>query len=198
MRPCRNNSDPSYQAILNSWQIHKALDVLQDGGVIVYPTEAVLGLGCDPWNGEAVQQLLRLKQRPVDKGLIIVAAAVEQLAALVNFLQVPAPDQIIASWPGPVTWLLPAYPDTPGWLTGQHDTLAVRVSAHPLVRQLCERVGPLVSTSANPSRCRPARSTRRARAYFGRRVDYYLPGNVGGDPRPSVIRDAVTGRVLRS
>ena len=157
-----------------------------------------MGLGCDPWNEEAVEKVLWLKQRPVDKGLIIVAADVEQLADLVDLVRVPGLDDAAASWPGPVTWLMPAYPDTPYWLSGRHDTLAVRVSAHPVVRQLCRWVGPLVSTSANRSGCRPARTGRRARAYFGQDVDCYVPGNVGGDPKPSMIRDAATGRVLRT
>ena len=183
---------------MKSWHIHNALITLQNGGIIAYPTEAVMGLGCDPWDEDAAAALLRLKRRPAGKGLIVVASDVGQLSELVDFSRVPAPGEITASWPGPVTWLVPAHPFTPRWLTGRHDTLAVRVPAHPVVQQLCDRVGPLVSTSANPSGCRPARNGRRARAYFGRDVDCYIPGNVGGDPRPSAIRDAVTGHVLRA
>ena len=156
-----------------------------------------MGLGCDPWDEDAVAELLRLKRRPVGKGLIVAASSIDQLSDLVDFSRVPRLEEITGSWPGPVTWLAPAHPFTPRWLTGRHDTLAVRVSAHPVVQQLCGRVGPLVSTSANPSGCRPARTGRRVRAYFGRDVDCYIPGNVGGDTRPSAIRDAVSGRVLR-
>ncbi len=172
--------------------------MLERGGVIAYPTEAVLGLGCDPWDEEAVEKVLWLKRRPVHKGLIIVASDLAQLVRLVDFARVPGLDEVAASWPGPVTWLMPTYPDTPYWLSGRHDTLAVRISAHPVVRRLCHRVGPLVSTSANPSGCLPARTGRRARAYFGREVDCYVPGHVGGDPRPSVIRDALSGQVVRA
>ena len=183
---------------MKSWQIHNALSVLEDGGIIAYPTEAVMGLGCDPWDEDAVAEILRLKRRPAGKGLIVTASNIDQLSGLVDFSRVPALEEIAASWPGPVTWLAPARRVTPHWLTGQHDTLAVRVSAHPVVQQLCDAAGALVSTSANPSGCRPARTRRRARAYFGQDVDCYIPGNVGGDPRPSMIRDAVTGRVLRA
>ena len=183
---------------MKSWHSNCARRELEQGGVIAYPTEAVIGLGCDPWDEEAVAKVLWLKRRPVAKGLIVIAADVEQLAELVDFSRIPDPAQVTASWPGPVTWLAPAYPDTPYWLTGRHDTLAVRVSAHPGVRELCDRVGPLVSTSANPSGCSPARTTRRARAYFGLDVDCYVPGNVGAEARPSVIRDALSGRVVRA
>lgn len=183
---------------MKSWHSNCARRELEHGGVIAYPTEAVIGLGCDPWDEEAVAKVLWLKRRPVDKGLIVIAADVEQLAELVDFSRIPEPAQVTASWPGPVTWLAPAHPGTPYWLTGRHDTLAVRVSAHPGVRELCDRVGPLVSTSANPSGCLPARTTRRARAYFGLDVDCYVPGNVGAEARPSVIRDAQSGRVVRA
>ena len=195
MQHCRNSCK---NRKLHSWHIHRTQRILNDGGVIAYSTEAVMGLGCDPWSGAAVAKVLQLKRRPVEKGLIIIAAAMEQLTELVDFSGIPNLDEITGSWPGPVTWLAPALPDTPRWLIGRHNTLAVRVSAHPVVRQLCEQVGPLVSTSANPSGCHPARTLRRVRAYFGQDVDCYIPGKVGGDPRPSVIRHAISGRVLRA
>ena len=156
-----------------------------------------MGLGCNPWNEAAVAKVLRLKRRPAAKGLIIVASNAEQLSGLVDFSRVARLDDLAGSWPGPVTWLISARSATPPWLTGQHETLAVRVSAHPVVQRLCEEAGPLVSTSANPSACRPAGTQRRARAYFRAAVDYYVPGNVGPDSRPSKIRDALTGALVR-
>lgn len=182
---------------MKNWHIKRAREALDKGGVIAYPTEAVMGLGCNPWNEAAVAKVLRLKQRPAAKGLIIVASSIKQLSAMVDFSGVARMDEIAATWPGPVTWLIPVRFGTPSWLTGQHETLAVRVSAHPVVQRLCAAAGPLVSTSANPSACRPARSQRRARAYFGQQVDCYVPGNVGSDPRPSKIRDARTGNLVR-
>lgn len=157
-----------------------------------------MGLGCNPWSEAAVAKVLRLKRRPAEKGLIIVASGVEQLSALVDFSRADRQDEITGSWPGPVTWLVPALADTPRWLTGRHETLAVRISAHPVVQRLCDEAGMLVSTSANPAGCRPARTQRRVRSYFGPDVDCYVPGNVGPDPRPSKIRDALTGRLIRA
>lgn len=182
---------------MNNGHIHRAREALENGGVIAYPTEAVMGLGCNPLDEAAVAKVLQLKRRPAAKGLIVVAARIEQLSALVDFSRVARMDEIAGSWPGPVTWLVPALAQTPRWLTGQHESLAVRVSAHPVVQRLCDEAGPLVSTSANPSACRPARTQRRVRAYFGQQVDCYVPGNVGSDPRPSKIRDAVSGLVVR-
>ncbi|HSO78728.1 MAG TPA: Sua5/YciO/YrdC/YwlC family protein, partial [Chromatiaceae bacterium] len=96
---------------------------IKAGGVVAYPTEAVYGLGCDPWNGAATRRILTLKQRPESKGLIVIAADFSQLTPFVVPLEAERMAVILASWPGPNTWLLPARPEVPPWLRGEHETL---------------------------------------------------------------------------
>jgi L-threonylcarbamoyladenylate synthase len=182
-----------------TWRLRQAARVLARGGILAYPTEAVFGLGCDPGDAWAVERLLALKRRPVEKGLILIAADYVQLIPYVRPLPEPRMGEILASWPGPSTWLLPAAPDTPYWLTGNHDTLAVRVTAHPLAQALC-RVwgGPLVSTSANPAGAPPARSPLQVRRYFGDRLELVLTGRLGASRRPTSIRDGRSGHLLRA
>lgn len=182
---------------VNHFHIQLAARAVRAGGVIAYPTEAVFGLGCSPIFPEAVERVLTLKRRPPGKGLILVAADVGQLQDLVDLDAVPDPEAVLASWPGPVTWILPARPGVPGSLTGGGPGMAVRVSAHPAVQALCRLTGPLVSTSANPDGAPPARSLYRVRVYFGAALDYILPGAPGGRRSPSEIRDAISGRILR-
>ena len=79
--------------------------LLRNGGVIAYPTEAVWGLGCDPWNPRAVQRILALKQRPQHKGLILVAADCEQIRFLLDALPAQQREEALCHWPGPVTCL---------------------------------------------------------------------------------------------
>ena len=180
------------------WQLRHARRVLRGGGVIAYPTEAVYGLGCDPLDPHAVERLLALKERPVDKGLILVAARFDQLTPFLRPLTADIRQRVEPTWPGPVTWLLPAAPNTPWWLTGAHDSLAVRVTAHPGTAALCKAFGgPLVSTSATLAGHPPARTALTVRRVFGDAVDYILPGELGDAKRPSEIRDAVSGHVLR-
>ncbi len=170
---------------------------LAAGGVMAYPTEAVWGLGCDPFNGDAVARVLALKRRPVAKGLILVAATFEQLDFLLFDLGGAQQRMLKDSWPGPNTWLVPHRDRVPDWVCGQHATVGVRVSAHPLVRALCSAYGgPLVSTSANPQGLPPARWGFQARRYFGVTIGY-LPGTVNHGAKPSVIRDLITGATLR-
>lgn len=177
-----------------------AAAVLAGGGVIAYPTEAVWGLGCDPLDNIAVARLLRIKQRAVDKGLILVAAHVQQLQGLVDLRSLPpARLQVVqASWPGPHTWIVPVGPGAPAWIRGQHRGIAVRISAHPTVRALCESWGhALVSTSANLAGEPPAARCEALDPRLLRQLDGLVAGETGGATRPSTIADALTGEALR-
>lgn len=186
-------------APLSDWQLHCARRTLLAGGVIAYPTEAVWGLGCDPWDLPAVERILELKERPMDKGMILVASSVEQVRFLLDPLPAALQEKALAQWPGPVTCLLPDVREqVPEWVRGHHRTIAVRVSNHPVVRALCDAAGyPLVSTSCNPAGRQPARTQWQVRRYFGDQLDWLVPGALGGNRAPSRIIDITTGECLR-
>ena len=173
---------------------------LQDGGVIAYPTEAVWGLGCDPRNEAAVLRLLALKQREVDKGLILIAASEAQLASYADFdaLDPVQRAAVRANWPGPHTWIVPASTQAPPWITGEQTGIAVRVSAHPTVIALCQAFGgALVSTSANRAGEPPPSDRSMLDPAVVAGVDAVTVGETGGLLRPTMIRDARNGNMLR-
>ncbi len=175
--------------------------VLREGGVIAYPTEAVWGLGCDPFNDDAVRRLLQIKQRPVEKGLILIAGALAQLDGLIDWSALPVErrNAVLTSWPGPRTWVVPAAMQVPATITGKHTSVAVRLSAHPTVVALCEAFGgALVSTSANLSGQRAPTIRADLDPSLLVRIDTVVSGEVGGRSTPSTIRDALTGLVLRA
>jgi len=181
--------------------IQDAITALRSGGVIAYPTEAVWGLGCDPFNEAAVLRLLAIKQRPLDKGLILIAGTLAQLDGLLDWGALPAArrDAVLDSWPGPHTWIMPATPRVPRWITGDHHGVAVRVSAHPPVVALCVAFGgPLVSTSANPTGHAPAFSRDALAPALLAQIDSVLAGETGSARAPTTIRDATTGAQLRA
>ena len=181
--------------------IADAADALKHGGVIAYPTEAVWGLGCDPSDEAATLRLLAIKQREVGKGLILIAADADQLAPFADLAALPRErrDAVLATWPGPHTWIVPAMRAAPRWITGEHDGIAVRVSAHPVVVALCRAFdGTLVSTSANPAGVSPPTSLDAFDAGLLAAVDGVVAGATGGLERPTDIRDARTGDVLRA
>ncbi len=180
------------------WQIRKACNTLTHGGVIAYPTETIYGLGCDPLNRAAVEQLLIIKKRSWRKGLILVAATVKQVEAYINPLTAEQMTVISQTWPGPVTWIFNAQQHVPRWLTGKHKTIALRVSPHPTVQALCRRFGgAIVSTSANRSKQPPKRTALLVRRDLGNDIDY-IRGEVSLHRKPSEIRNATSGKIIRS
>lgn len=184
---------------VNPWHLRQAIRTLGRGGIIACPTEGVFGLECNPFDSKAVFRLLEIKQRPVQAGLILIAANFAQIKPFVKPLSPHIEHRVFATWPGPVTWLWPAYPELPFWIRGNHGTLAVRVTNHPILATLCQHWGgPLISTSANPHGRNPARSPLQVRNYFSDRIDLILHGQLGDQRQPTEIRDARDGEVIRS
>lgn len=178
-------------------QLRLAARELRRGAVVACPTEAVWGLSCDPLNQRAVSSLLTLKERPVDKGLILVAANLDQLAYYIDPPSRTALRRARDTWPGPATWVFPASSYTPPWITGRFDSVAVRVTAHPVMAALCKRFGgALVSTSCNRSGQSPCRSVTDVRLRFDPALRV-VPGATGGRESPTTIREAATGYLLR-
>lgn len=169
--------------------------IVRAGGVVGYAVEACFGLGCDPRNTAAVRRLLRIKRRPAAKGLIVLAHDAKALRPYTKDL----PAQARATWPGPHTWLVDANPRLSASVRGHHREVAVRVTAHRQAARLARLCGGvLISTSANRARERPARTHRELCRRMGRGLDAVLVGRIGRLARPTPIRDARTGRLVRA
>jgi len=214
----------SHSAPFTTDSVIQAADWLKEGQLLAYPTESVWGIGCDPFNQMAVEPLLAIKQRPVHKGMIVVTDDVYRIAPLLDDLNDSQRQTILESWcmhPEAIskqahTWLLPLSKQLtipiPSWITGDHNSVAVRIIAHPLVQQLCMQMvspdnpyGFVVSTSCNPSGKPPALTLNQAQAYFLDKDEhsnlekqvYYLTGDTLGYKLPSQIGDALTGKIIR-
>lgn len=186
-----------------NWQsthrIRQAAAVLGDGGVIAYPTEAVWGLGCDPQNSNALAHVLAMKHRAESKGVILIAANIPQVLPYLGGILPQHLKLLSQSRTVPTTWIVPAGPLAPAWITGGRNTLAIRITSHPLAAALCNAFGgPIVSTSANPNGKPPARTSLRVRCYFPGDQVFIVPGSVGGAAKPSEIRQLATGEILRA
>lgn len=170
---------------------------LARGGLIAYPTESCYGLGCDPRQPHALARLIAAKGRSATKGLLLIAADWSQLKPYVARLPAAQLARMKRSWPGPVTWVVPASRRCPALLTGGRATIAVRVTAHPDAARLCRTLGmALVSTSANKSGRPAARTAAVCRRIFGARARV-LDGRIGTRRRPSTLIDLATGKILR-
>jgi len=181
--------------------VEAAAALVRGGGVLAYPTEAVYGLGCDPHDRDAFDRLFALKGRPATQGVLLIAADFEQVAPYIDLAAVPLAvlDDVRASWPGPHTWIFPRSPLVPDWIAGAHAGIALRVTAHPPAAALCRAYGaPLVSTSANLHGEAPARDVATLERAFGERLDGVLEAALGGQERPTTIRDALSGAIIRA
>lgn len=207
--------------------INQAAKWMQQGKLLAYPTESVWGIGCDPYNEASVRQILAIKNRPIAKGMIVVTDSISRISSLLEVLPESRRTQVIRSWQQDTdiasqgqahTWLLPlpkltasnqastqrqGMTQIPSWISGNHDSVAVRVIHHPLIAELCQKMvsdtnpyGFIVSTSCNPSGEAPAVTLEQAFAYFKEDIGY-LQGQTLGYTLPSQIRDAVTAEVIR-
>lgn len=180
-----------------SQQITSAVAALNAGKIIAYPTEAVFGLGCDPFNPSAVTQLCALKKRETAKGLILIASDWMQIEPLVAPIATDRLEKVHATWPGPVTWVFPASEKAPTLVCAADHTLAVRITDHPVAKQLCHNYGkPIVSTSANVAKEPPFTDAPAVTQHFGETV-IVVDAPVGERTQPSEIYRVETGERLR-
>ena len=190
---------------------------LKAGAIIAYPSESVWGLGCDGFSDAAIERILTLKNRADSKGLITLTDDAmrlmpllpsEQAMAIIQRINSTSADVMITDGRA-VTYLVPideraaSAMGLPALLTGQYDSLAVRVTPHPLLRSICTGLisdanpcGLLVSTSCNPSGLSPAISLAAAQAMYGASINYLAADSLGFS-QPSQIIDALTGYVIR-
>lgn len=187
---------------MSVYDLTEALAALHQQGVVAYPTESVFGLGCDPDSESAIKKILDLKQRPAHKGLILIAANIEQLQNYADFsgLTQQQLTNITDTWPGPFTWIVPVQKSLPKLVSGNFDTVAVRVSDHPVVQALCSEFGkPIISTSANLSGVEACTTAEQVAEMFKDQplLDAIIDEPVAGLANPSQIHSAITGERLR-
>lgn len=176
------------------------VDIFKAGGIIAYPTEAVFGLGCDPDNEIAIKRLLELKKRQPEKGLILLASNYAQLLPYIAVNKIPQEllATILARWPNGVTQIVPKSSTLSPLLSGNFDTIAVRITNQPDVVSLCHQTDkPIVSTSANLSGKQPAKTWKTLDNELVNKVDFIIKGDTLGHTAPSKIIDAITENVIR-
>ena len=184
---------------MNYGQIECAANTLRRGGVIGYPTESCFGLGCDPRNTDGVKRILKLKKRSREKGLILIADRFCRFVGYIKKLDPQIQEQSSATWPGPITWLVPAGNSTSQWLIGDRDTIGIRVTGHPFAAKICSQAAmAIVSTSANRACRPPLRTAHAVKQEFAGDIDFVVDLPIGSQANPSAIVHAITAEVIRT
>ena len=170
---------------------------LKSGEVIGYPTEAVYGIGCDPWNQSSVEKIAKIKGRESSQTFLMVASSIDQLRDLIDISTLSR--QVTSSWPGHTTWLIKAKENVPYWLQDeQTNKVGIRISNHPLVIELCNAFGkPIISTSANVSGKEEIKNQQEFIRTFSSDINYLVDGDLGDYDETSVIIDMETNKKIR-
>jgi L-threonylcarbamoyladenylate synthase len=166
-----------------------AQEVLERGELIVYPTDTLYAVGGKAMDGRVAAAVRRAKGRPDDKPLPVIVANLEQLRQIASPLPRGLTTLCDRFWPGPLTLVLSAARAIPEALTSGTGRMAVRIPALALARQLCERAGPLIATSANCSGEPAATTCDEALRAMGQFVALAIDGGAAVETRPSTVVD---------
>lgn len=165
-----------------------ASQIITDGGLVVYPTDTVYGLGCNPFNIEAVTRVFKVKGKR-NKPLPILASNVENVKRIA-FLSEKAERIAARFWPGPLTLVLPKKPFLPDVVTCNFNSVGVRIPQHNVaLRLITLSNGLLVGTSANKTGEKPSRTAQEAAEQLGKEVDAILDGGPVPLGAPSTVVD---------
>jgi L-threonylcarbamoyladenylate synthase len=182
-------------------EISKGVRVMERGGIVVYPTDTVYGLGANIFNNTAVERVFEAKGRPKGMPLPVLLPSVDSLRVVAH--NIPSIAWTLAEefWPGQLTLILPSRPEVPSIITARGWTIAVRVPDHPVPLALARELGsPITGTSANRSGHPVPETISEAHEQLQHSVDYLI--RVGPKPsgRPSTILDItqIPPRILRS
>lgn len=189
---------PSSSLVVPDSVLVETKRVLGQSGVLAFPTESFYALGACPWDDAAVRRMRQIKGRPSGKPILVLIGEGSQLGSLVRAIPPAASVLMAAFWPGPLTIVFPAVDRLPRELTDGTGTVAVRLTASPLLASLLRAVGPLTGTSANRSGQPPARTAGEVQAALGSDVDLILDGGPTSGALPSTLVNTIgEPRLLR-
>jgi len=183
---------------MSPWALNRFIHAISSGAVFGYPTDTIWGFGCHPLIADSVSRILQIKKRSLEKGLILLSSKIEYCTA---YLEVE-PEQLApirSPCSQPTSWLIPASAFCPDWIRGSFPSVAIRITDHPLLQILCDRLQtPIVSTSANRAGRVPVRNSLQLRKQFGDELDFIVNGFAPGSGKPSRIKSLLNGTIVRS
>jgi len=176
---------------------HRLNRFIRQGGIIAYPTESCFGLGCDPRNRKAINKIIKLKKRSLNKNFILIGSSIKQFNYFLNPLDNSTSTNLFSKWPGPHTWLMTANNRCPNWLKS-NSKIALRISSFSSCQLLTKSLDmAITSSSLNLTGKIPLKNYRDVCRFLPKQVKL-IKGRVGKSKRPSVIQDFKTKKIIRS
>jgi L-threonylcarbamoyladenylate synthase len=187
---------PREKRIEGAERVSDAIAALRNAELVVYPTETFYALGADALSERALAHLFAAKAREADKPVATIAADAAMAFSLAKEISSAARRLAETFWPGPLTLVLPPRSGLPEAILGPDGGVGVRVSSHPMARELAKGLGhPITATSANLSGTPPATTPAEARETFGNKVKVYLEGGTLTAESPSTVVAVERGRI---
>ena len=176
--------------------IEEAVNVLKKGGIVVYPTETVYGIGCDPFNRIAYERVQHLKGR-TKKQMLLLACSLSQVEQFTGRLANIPRRLAHEFWPGPLTMVIKPRNEMPEYLYGDSGGVAFRITSHPIAAAISKNFGyPMTSTSANITGKPPVETYEEALNMFGKDVSIVIENNIPLNGTPSTVIDLTSGKPL--
>ena len=177
-------------------RIKEAVEILKNNGIVVYPTETVYGIGCDPFSREACERVQRLKKRGNTKPFLLLACSLSQVEQFAGELTDVPLRLAEVFWPGPLTMVIKPTKNLPDYLFGRSGGVAFRVTSHPVAASPAEEFGcPVTSTSANLSGRSPIVTYEETLNLFGKSADIVLKNYEPLHGKPSTIVDLTSKQI---
>lgn len=177
-------------------KIDKVVEVLRNGGVIIYPTDTIYGIGCDIFNQRAVERVCQIKGVKADKTqLSFICQDISHISEYVRSLSTPVFKVMKKALPGPYTFLLESSTKVPKIINAKKKTVGIRVPDHPIPRMLVEQLGhPIITTSIHDNDSIKAYTTDPEEIFerFKKLVDIVIDGGIGHN-MPSTVVDCTGG-----
>jgi L-threonylcarbamoyladenylate synthase len=176
--------------------LKKAVAVINDGGIVAFPTETFYGLGVKFDNEASLRKLYELKRRPEEKPMPLIIGGRTLLSMVAVSVNEPAELLMDKFWPGPLTLLLKAKDGLSSYLTADTGRVAVRIPGESAALYLAREAGfPITATSANPSGMPPAEDADSVIRYFGKKIDMVIDGGRTQGGLPSTIADVTEKKI---
>jgi len=179
--------------------IKRAAKIIQAGGTVIFPTETVYGLGANAFNSESVKKIFKQKNRPMNQPLAILISDISEAEALAENISSKTLEIMKKHWPGPLTVVLKKKKNVSGIITGERNSVGLRMPDHPVILELIKESGvPIVATSANKHGNPPPKNAKEAEKELSD-VDLILDGGECQIGIPSTVIDATVDppKVLR-
>jgi L-threonylcarbamoyladenylate synthase len=174
--------------------LKKAINILNSGGVVAFPTETVYGIGAALNQPAAIKRIYKIKNRPRSKPLQVLVSTLDEAKSLGVFNKQAL--SLAKVWPGPLTLVVPKTKRVPKLITGGTQKVGIRIPNNKTVLSLIEKIGPLVATSANQAGETPALTAKKVKENLPA-IDYILPGRVKFGKASRVIEVGRKIKILR-